>query len=96
MGTTTVAVIVTPKCAHLRSLYRHSKFILSVLGRGFYTTIKARKGGGTAAGLRCLAERSRGCDKVAFPLNSAAAKTTNIPTLRLQPLILLFVFGRTT
>ena len=52
--------------------------------------------GGTAAGLRRLAARSRGCDKVAFPLNSAAAKTTNIPTLCLQPLILLFVFGRTT
>jgi hypothetical protein len=41
--------------------------------------------GGTAAGLRRLAARSRGCDKVAFPLNSAAAKTTDIPTLRLRP-----------
>ena len=52
--------------------------------------------GGTAAGLRRLAARSRVCDKVAFPLNSATAKTTHIPTLRLQPFILLFVFGRTT
>jgi hypothetical protein len=38
--------------------------LLSVVNRGFYTTIKMRKGGGTAAGLRCLAARSRGCDKV--------------------------------
>jgi len=59
--------------------------ILSVLGRGFYTPIKARKGGGTAAGLRRLAARSRGCNKVAFPPNSSAAE---------QQIFLLSVFSR--
>jgi hypothetical protein len=53
-----------------------------VLDNISYTTIKMRKGGGTAAGLRCLAARSRGCDKVAsrYSLNSAAAIATNNPT----------------
>ena len=67
-----------------------------VVDRMLNSFVDRRKGGGTATELRRLAARSRGWNKVAFPLNLSAAKTTNIPTLRLQPLNLLFVFGRTT
>jgi hypothetical protein len=90
-----VEVVVWAR-AWTREHHRHCAFFVITNREQLSPTRNNHDIGGTAAGLRRLAARSRGCDKVAFPLNSAAAKTKNIPTLCLQPLILLFVFGRTT